>query len=83
MTMLYLGNLPTDISEPDVLGLVSQYAKVYWLKLGADRISGRFRGFAFAEVDDALSETVIRQLHGREICGRAVRVVKTKPCRRT
>lgn len=78
MKMLYLGNLPTELTENDVLNLLTPFAKVYWLKLGADRNSGRFRGFAFAEVEDAASEALVQQLDGAELNGRMMRVNITR-----
>jgi RNA recognition motif-containing protein len=47
---LFIGNLPYDITEPEVLELFSQYGEVVSANLVIDHFSGRSKGFAFVEM---------------------------------
>lgn len=47
---LFIGNLPYDISEAEVLELFNQYGEVVNLNLVKDQFSGRSKGFAFIEM---------------------------------
>jgi RNA recognition motif-containing protein len=47
---LFIGNLPYDITEPEVLKLFSTYGEVVNANLVIDHFSGRSKGFAFVEM---------------------------------
>lgn len=47
---LFIGNLPYDITEPEVLELFSQYGEVISANLVVDHFTGRSKGFAFVEM---------------------------------
>ncbi len=47
---LFIGNLPYDITEPEVLELFSQYGEVVSANLVVDHFSGQSKGFAFVEM---------------------------------
>ena len=47
---LFIGNLPYDISEPELLGLFSDFGEVVNTNLVKDRYTGQSRGFAFVEM---------------------------------
>ena len=47
---LFIGNLPYDITEPEVLELFSTYGEVVNASLVIDHFSGRSKGFAFVEM---------------------------------
>ncbi len=47
---LFIGNLPYNITESEVLELFSQYGEVVATNLILDRYSGRSKGFAFVEM---------------------------------
>ncbi|WP_136796833.1 MULTISPECIES: RNA recognition motif domain-containing protein [Desulfosediminicola] len=47
---LFIGNLPYDISESEVLALFTQYGEVVNANLVTDHFSGRSKGFAFIEM---------------------------------
>lgn len=47
---LFIGNLPYDINETEVLALFNQYGEVVNANLVIDQFSGRSKGFAFIEM---------------------------------
>ena len=47
---LFIGNLPYDINEAEVLELFTQYGEVVNANLVIDQFSGRSKGFAFIEM---------------------------------
>lgn len=47
---LFIGNLPYDITEPEVHELFSQYGEVITANLVVDQFSGQSKGFAFVEM---------------------------------
>jgi len=71
---LYVGNLPFSATEDEVSELFGQYGTVHSVALINDRETGRPRGFGFVEVDDDALQTVIQELDGKEMGGRALRV---------
>ena len=52
---LFIGNLPYDISEPELLGLFNEFGEVVNANLVVDQYTGRSRGFAFVEMDSRSS----------------------------
>lgn len=52
---LFVGNLPYDISEPELLDLFKEYGEIVNANLVKDRYTGRSRGFAFVEMDSRSS----------------------------
>ncbi len=47
---LFIGNLPYNITESEILELFSEYGEVINANLVLDRFSGRSKGFAFVEM---------------------------------
>ncbi|WP_136805503.1 RNA recognition motif domain-containing protein [Desulfosediminicola flagellatus] len=47
---LFIGNLPYDINQAEVLELFTQYGEVITANLVTDQFSGRSKGFAFIEM---------------------------------
>ena len=48
---LYIGNLPYDISESELLNLFKEFGEIVNAHLIKDQYTGRSRGFAFIEMD--------------------------------
>jgi RNA recognition motif-containing protein len=71
---IYVGNLPFNMTESQLHDLFAQHGTVHSAKVITDRDTGRPRGFGFVEMDDEAAAVAIRQLNGREIQGRALRV---------
>lgn len=69
---LYVGKLPYNLSENDLLNLFSSCCTVLGVRLVFDSM-GRSRGFGFIEVDGKLQMAkAIKSLHGREVSGREI-----------
>jgi len=47
---LFIGNLPYDVSEEEVLKMFSEFGEVVNTNLVTDQFSGRPKGFAFVEM---------------------------------
>ncbi len=69
---LYVGNLPYTMTEQELRELFAEHGSVDAVDVIMDRETGRPRGFAFVEMDNA--DAAIEALNGREIGGRTMRV---------
>ena len=77
---IYIGNLSYDAEEEDLRTVFAEYGTVKRVTLPTDRETGRIRGFAFVDLEEANDEeTAIEALHGAEWMGRELRVNKAKP----
>lgn len=47
---LFVGSLPFDITEPELVSLFSSYGSVVGANLVTDHFSGNSKGFAFVEM---------------------------------
>ena len=74
MKKIYVGNLPFSATEDEITQLFGQHGTVHSVALINDRETGRPRGFGFIEVDDNDLSTMIQNLDGKEMDGRALRV---------
>ena len=79
MTKLYVGNLPYTFNEDDIKKLFSAYGSVSSVSIITDKMSGRSKGFAFVELDDADAENAIKELNGKDAEGRAMVVNVARP----
>jgi len=50
---IYVGNLPRDADEDDLIEMFSEYGAVRNIKIIRDRYSNMSRGYAFLELPDA------------------------------
>jgi RNA recognition motif-containing protein len=72
---LYVGNLPFSITEDELRGVFERHGSVASVNVITDRETGRPRGFAFVEMDEASDAgEAIRALDGTDLGGRNVRV---------
>lgn len=69
---LYVGNLSFDTTESDLEALFAQHGEVQSCKLITDRETGRSKGFAFIEMENA--DQAMQELNGKEVDGRALKV---------
>ena len=76
---IYVGNLPWSATEEELRDLFGQFGGVTSVKLVSDRDTGRPRGFAFVEMEDADAAQAIEALEGTEFGGRPLRVNEAKP----
>ena len=79
MKKLYVGNLPYTFRDQDVQQLFQQFGEVLSAKVVVDNMSGRSKGFAFVEMNDAEATAALEQLNGKDIGGRALRVDEARP----
>jgi len=71
---LYVGNIPFDTTEGEVLNMFEEFGTVSDCFFPTDRETGNFRGFAFVTMPAAEAEAASQQLNGHELNGRSIRV---------
>jgi RNA recognition motif-containing protein len=72
---LYVGNLPFSATESDLRALFQPHGAVESVSVIMDRETGRARGFAFVEMQEASdAANAIRALDGTDMGGRSLRV---------
>lgn len=77
---VYVGNLSYEVTQEDLTQTFAEYGTVKKVQLPTDRETGRFRGFAFVEMEsDAEEAAAIEALDGAEWMGRNLKVNKAKP----
>lgn len=79
MKSIYVGNLPFSATEDEVRSLFEAYGEVASVKLISDRDTGRPRGFGFVEMADGEADAAIRELNGKDMGGRALRINEAQP----
>lgn len=77
---LYIGNLPHDITESDVIKIFSTYGEVVTSNLITDQFTGRSRGFAFVEMSTrSEGHKAMESLNGSEYKHRNLVCNEAKP----
>jgi len=77
---IYVGNLSYKMRDDDLNRMFAAYGTVTEAKVVMDRDSGRSKGFGFVEMSEqAEGEEAIKQLDGKEIDGRNIRVNVARP----
>jgi RNA-binding motif protein, X-linked 2 len=72
---VYCGNLPTQLSEGDLICILSQYGEVEDVNLVRDNETGVSKGFCFCKYEDQRSTVLaVDNLTGAKILGRSIRV---------
>jgi RNA-binding motif X-linked protein 2 len=72
---VYIGGFPPEVSEGDLLCILSQYGEIVDLDLVRDKDSGKSKGFAFAAYEDQRSTILaVDNLNGVSILGRLIAV---------
>ena len=72
---IYVGNLPFSSTEADLRDVFGRHGSVDTVSIITDRETGRPRGFAFIEMEDAsAAQDAIRALDGSDLGGRAIKV---------
>lgn len=76
---IYIGGLPFDLSEGDVVTIFSQYGEPVHVNLVRDKDTGKSRGFAFLKYEDQRStDLAVDNLSGATVLGRMLRVDHTR-----
>ena len=72
---VYVGGLAHELSECDVICVMSQWGEVEDLHLVREEATGRSKGFAFLKYEDARSAVLaVDNMVGTKLCGRALGV---------
>ena len=86
---LFIGSLPYNITENELLDLFSEYGDVVNAKLVVDHFSGRSKGFGFVEMATrSEGHKAMENLNGKEykhqrlVCNEAKQLKKKKNRRR-
>lgn len=76
---VYVGGLPLDLSEGDVVTIFSQFGNPTHLNLIRDRETGKSKGFGFLKYEDQRScDLAVDNLTGADVLGRLLRVDHTR-----
>lgn len=77
---IYVSNLGYSVRDEDLNKLFEEYGNVSSAKVITDKFTSKSRGFGFVEMsDDQAAETAIRELNGKMIDGRPVKVSAARP----
>src|SRR5438309_4485855 len=72
---LYVGGLPYQTTEQDLIDLFEQVGPVSFATVITDRDTGRSKGFGFVEMtDDQAAQTAIDRLNGSMLGNRTITV---------
>lgn len=76
---IYIGGLPFELSEGDVITIFSQFGEPTYINLVRDKETGKSRGFAFLKYEDQRStDLAVDNLGGTVIMGRTLKVDHTR-----
>nr|KAF6500780.1 hypothetical protein HJG59_007834 [Molossus molossus] len=72
---IFLGGLPHELTEGDVICVFSQYGEIVNIHLVRDKQTGKSRGFCFLRFEDQRSTILaVDNFNGIKIKGRTIRV---------
>ena len=71
---LYVGNIAYSAKRDSISKLFGQYGKIKSVRIMTDRETRRPRGYGFIEMEGTGALTAIKQLDGKEFCGRTLKV---------
>ena len=76
---IYIGGLPFDLSEGDVITIFSQFGEPVYVNLIRDKETGKSKGFAFLKYEDQRStDLAVDNLGGALVLGRVLKVDHTR-----
>ncbi|TVY57744.1 Zinc finger CCCH domain-containing protein [Lachnellula cervina] len=76
---IYIGGLPFELSEGDVIAIFSQFGEPTYINLVRDKETGKSKGFAFLKYEDQRStDLAVDNLGGAVIMGRTLKVDHTR-----
>lgn len=72
---VYVGGIPFDLTEGDLLAVFAQYGDIVDCNLVRDKGTGKSKGFAFVAYEDQRSTNLaVDNLNGAQVLGRTIRV---------
>lgn len=76
---IYVSNLGFSLQDEELNKLFTEYGTVSSAKVITDKFTNKSRGFGFVEMpDNHAAETAIKELNGRLVEGRSVRVSEAR-----
>ena len=77
---IYVGNLPYRMTDDELRNLFTEFGEVASARIIMDKMTDRSKGFGFVEMPDkAAAEKAIREVNGKDIGGRPLRVNEAQP----
>ena len=76
---LFIGNIPYDMTEDQLKQWLETVGTVESVSIVINRMTGRSKGFAFADMDDKGAEEAIAKLNNTESNGRKIFVSEARP----
>ena len=76
---IYVGNLDFNTTESDLRELFSAHGGVDSCRIITDKMTGRPKGFAFIEMEDAGARAAIDALNGQMVGSRTIKVNESQP----
>ncbi len=77
---IYVGNVSYALAERELEELFSEFGAVSSARIITDRETGRSKGFGFVEMaNQPEGEEAIRELNGKEVGGRNIKVNEARP----
>ncbi|KAJ2005924.1 RNA-binding protein Cwf29 [Coemansia thaxteri] len=76
---VFVGGLPFDLTEGDVICVFSQYGEIININLVRDKETGKPKGYCFLQYEDQRSTVLaVDNLNGAKVLGRVLRVDHVK-----
>lgn len=79
MRSIYIGNLSYDITQQQINDLFSQFGNVISSRMILDKVTHKFKGYAFVDMELENAKTAISMLNGVSYQGRIMRVSMANP----
>ncbi len=76
---IYVGNLSFQATEDQLRAMFSEFGAIESIAMINDRDTGRFRGFAFVEMEDSAANAAIKALNGKQVEDRELTVNEARP----
>lgn len=76
---IYISGLSYGVNDADLTDLFAEYGEVSSAKVILDRETGRSKGFAFVEMNDADGQKAIDELNGAEYDQKVISVTVARP----
>ena len=77
---LYVGNLPSDVSEKELIMAFDTFGCVESAHVIKDKFTGDSKGFGFVEMSsEKEGQAAIDGMNGKDLNGRAINVAKARP----
>ena len=74
MKKIFIGNLPADTIDHDLVALFETYGKVRSIKLITDMFTKKCKGFGFIEMEGHEARAAIQKLNNSNFNGNVIRV---------